>query len=233
MQASEVEAGAEVDPMCTRAAPLDFTDADIPDIPSIKDVTKEERQSIMSQRRRMKEKLREQNRPSRNRIGEERKRPTTADDSARRARQRTSNKASVATNAYEAEPVGEVKMVVPPLVANEMNWSGHARAQKALHGPEQLCLADLVRDVQYNRTHPLADMSGRNMCSPMEMQKWAVDRTDFWCCSCGAIPNDYRWITCSGCDVPRVDAEVSFASFAASFPNGGRIPLSQAMRYPY
>jgi hypothetical protein len=39
MQASEVEAGAEVDPMCTRAAPLDFTDADIPDIPSIKDVT--------------------------------------------------------------------------------------------------------------------------------------------------------------------------------------------------
>ena len=139
----------------------------------------------------------------------------------------------MATNACETEPVVEVKMVVPPPAANEMDWSAHARAQKALHGPEQLCLAGLVREVLYNRTHPFADMSGHNMCSPMEMQKWAVDRSDFWCCSCGAIPNDYRWIMCSGCNVPRVDAEVSFVSFAASFPNGRRIPLSQSIRYGF
>ena len=75
-------------------------EADIPDIP-LKKVSVEEKEIIMKERRRVKEKLREQNRSCK-RTGVDQKRPTTADESARRAGQCAATKPVVITNASEA-----------------------------------------------------------------------------------------------------------------------------------
>ena len=106
----------------------------------------------MKERRRVKEKLREQNR-SRKRTGVDQKRPTTADESARRAGQRAAIKPVVIANASEAEPVvkaetvGDEQTDAEALLVAEECVHGRARSL----GPEKYCLKAALFNQQKSR----------------------------------------------------------------------------------